>query len=111
MSLPKPTLMTLGELIPQLGSNHPDEVTATVAAICRTLHGAGADLHDLCDALGADWAPEWRNQVLFCRRRWDLLSERERSLIESLERWRGTPTDKQLAFLRNVFTRITRLAP
>jgi len=36
-------------------------------------------------------------------------SERERSLIESLERWRGTPTDKQLAFLRNVFTRITRL--
>jgi len=68
MSLPKPTLTTLGKLIPRLGSNHPGEVTATVAAICRTLHGAGADLHDLRDALGADWAPEWRNQVLFCRR-------------------------------------------
>jgi hypothetical protein len=40
----------------------------------------------------------------------DLLSERERGLIESLERWRGTPNDKQFAFLRNVFTQIIRLA-
>jgi hypothetical protein len=105
MSLAKPTLTILGKLIPRLASNHAGEVIAAAAAICRTLQSAGADLHDLCDTLGAEWAPEWRDQVLFCRRHWELLSERERSLIESPERRRGTPTDKQLAFLR-----VTRLA-
>jgi hypothetical protein len=108
MSLPKPTLTTLGKLIPRLGSIHPDEVTATVAAICRTLHGAGADL--TISLMRSVRIGRQNGSTRFCSRRWDLLSERERSLIESLERWRGTPTDKQLAFLRNVFTRITRLA-
>ena len=108
MALPKTILERLGKLIPRMASNHQGEVIATVAAIRRTLQGAGADLHDLCEALDADWAPEWREQVLLCRRHINLLSERERSLIESLERWRGTPTVKQLVFLKNIFIRISR---
>jgi hypothetical protein len=102
VALPKIVLEKLAKLIPRLASNHPGEVVATVAAIRRTLQNAGADLHDLGEALDADAAPEWRDQVLLCRRNWDLLLDRERGLVESLERWRGTPTAKQLAFLKNV---------
>ena len=108
MALPKIVLEKLAKLIPRLASNHPGEVIATVAAIRRTPENAGSDLHDLCEALDADAASEWRDQVLFCRRNWDLLLDRERGLVESLERWRGTPTAKQLAFLKNVFTRVRR---
>jgi hypothetical protein len=108
VALPKIVLERLAKLIPRLASNHSGEVAATVAAIRRTLQNAGADLHDLCEALDADAAPEWRDQLLLCRRNWNLMSERERSLVESLERWSGTPTVKQLAFLKNIFTRIRR---
>jgi hypothetical protein len=107
--LPKPVLVKLGKLIPRLGSNHTGEVTATVEAIRRTLQNAGADLRDLCEALDVP-APEWREQVLFCRRHWESMSVKERSLIQSLEQWRGMPTVKQLAFLDNVFKRISRHA-
>ena len=37
----------LGKLIPRLASDHEGEVIATVAAIGRTLTGAGLDWHDL----------------------------------------------------------------
>ena len=37
----------LGKLIPRLASEHEGEVIATVAAIGRTLTGAGCDWHDL----------------------------------------------------------------
>ncbi len=37
----------LGKLIPRLASDHDGEVVATVAAIGRTLQGAGLDWHDL----------------------------------------------------------------
>ena len=37
----------LGKLIPRLASDHAGEVTATVAAIGRTLAGVGLDWHDL----------------------------------------------------------------
>ena len=37
----------LGKLIPRLASDHDGEVTATVAAIGRTLTGVGLDWHDL----------------------------------------------------------------
>ncbi len=37
----------LGKLVPRLASDHPGEVAATVAAIGRTLAGAGLDWHDM----------------------------------------------------------------
>ncbi|GEO82596.1 hypothetical protein [Pararhodospirillum oryzae] len=43
----------LQKLLPLLGSDKDGEVLATVAAIRRTLDGAGANLHDLARALAA----------------------------------------------------------
>ena len=42
----------IAKLIPRLASNHDGEVIATVAAIRRTLDGAGLDLHDLAECIG-----------------------------------------------------------
>ena len=42
-----PILDRLGKLVPRLGSDQPAEVAATVAAIGRTLRGAGLDFNDL----------------------------------------------------------------
>ena len=42
-----PIAERIGKLIPRLASDHDGEVTATVAAIGRTLQGAGLDWHDL----------------------------------------------------------------
>lgn len=41
----------IAKLIPRLASNHEGEVIATVAAIRRTLDGAGHDLHDLAECI------------------------------------------------------------
>jgi hypothetical protein len=41
----------LGRLLPQLGSDSPGKMVATVAAIMRTLDRAGLDLHDLAARL------------------------------------------------------------
>jgi hypothetical protein len=61
----------LGKLIPRLASDHDGEVTATVAAISRTLSGAGLDWHDLARRVAepgfddlvtaAPWAPKASN--------------------------------------------------
>lgn len=44
----------LGKLVPRLASEHPGEIVATVAAIGRTLVGAGLDWHDLAARLIAE---------------------------------------------------------
>jgi hypothetical protein len=44
----------------RLASNHNGDV---VAAIRRTLQGAGADLHNLCVVLGTVSVSEWRERV------------------------------------------------
>ena len=54
MSAPfAPVADRLGKLIPRLASDHDGEVTATVAAIGRTLVGAGLDWHDLARRVAA----------------------------------------------------------
>jgi len=107
--LPRATLTMLGKLIPRLGSNHAGEVIATVEAIKRTLAGSGADLHDLCVGLGAaSKAAQWRDEVKLCRRYWEALTIREQGLIESLEGWRGRPTEKQLAWLSKIVERLSK---
>ncbi|QXC50948.1 hypothetical protein KHC17_10455 [Agrobacterium salinitolerans] len=45
--LDRNTIKKLRKLLPMLASDHAGEVTATVAAIMRTLESAGACLHDL----------------------------------------------------------------
>jgi len=52
-SIPAPARNKLGKLIPRLASGHKGERIATVAAIGRTLDGAGLDFHDLASAVNA----------------------------------------------------------
>lgn len=89
----------LCKLIPRLGSNHPGEVVATVAAIGRVLHSADLDWHDL--AMAASQArpkngkDDWRDTLAFCAAHLDRLNGREREFLRSLAHWRGSLTEKQ----------------
>jgi hypothetical protein len=97
----------LGKLIPRLGSRYDGEVVATVRAIQRTLQGAGADLHDLCAAMGAPVLVAWREQVDFCLQHPETLTDREKEFLESMVRWRK-PTEKQAAWLNKIHGRLYR---
>ena len=44
--------LKLRKLLPRLASNYSGEVTATVAAIDRTLRNVGCDWHDLANQIG-----------------------------------------------------------
>jgi len=49
----EPTVIDkLGKLLRLLGSNRDGEILGTVAALQRTLQGAGADWHDLAENIG-----------------------------------------------------------
>jgi hypothetical protein len=66
-------LPRLAKLLPMLASDRPGEVAATAAAINRTLASAGADLHDLADAVAAAGrtpSPQKDRGVLFEHQSW-----------------------------------------
>jgi len=65
MSALRPVAEKLGKLIRRLGSDRDGEVVATVAALRRTLDGAGLDLHDLAQAVTRPAEP-----VVVHRDRW-----------------------------------------
>jgi hypothetical protein len=107
----------LSKLIPLLGSDKPGEVVATASAIGRALRGAGLDWHDLAGRALAEpkivvversaprpAASGWRQQLDFC---FDFgsFNEREGRFLYSLREWRGTPTEKQLAWLDQLYRR------
>lgn len=114
-------------LIPRLASDSDGEVVATVAAIARTLKSNGADLHDLAAALDGsakqgprkttqhqekpneDPARKWREIIEFCKANLEWLSEREQTFVTdmdgNLKKW-GSPTEKQGAWLMNIFTKL-----
>jgi hypothetical protein len=113
----------LRQLLLMLSSNHPGEVAAAAAAIGRTLKAAGTDWHALASGLLTeapqprsqrwrrdndtdDAADRWREMHEFCAERIELLRSREQEFIESLGEWRGRPTDKQLAWLVAIYTRL-----
>lgn len=55
--IPPAIIPKLAKLVPLLGSDQDGEVVATARAICRTLAGAGCDLHALAAALTSKPAP------------------------------------------------------
>jgi DNA-binding transcriptional ArsR family regulator len=112
-----PIAATVAKLIRLLGSDRDGEVVASAHALRRVLAGAGLTLHDLAQAIERPPMPsivpysdhadnDWREMVERCRARWHLLSDRERGLIVSLARWRGEPTNKQLAWLETIHERV-----
>lgn len=108
MSVPATIGPTLAKMLPRLGSSFDGEIVATVKAIERVLKSSGSNWHDLatlvCPPPPASF--DWRREARFCAGNFDRLSRREVDFITSLARWRGPPTDKQIAWLRDIAGRL-----
>ncbi|MEZ2220510.1 hypothetical protein [Rhizobium sp. RCC_161_2] len=63
--LDRNTIKRLRKLLPMLTSDQPGEVTATMAAILRTLSGAEASMHDLVAALGEPQEPRVIKRIVY----------------------------------------------
>jgi hypothetical protein len=106
----------LGKLIRLLSSNQPGEVAAAAAAIVRHLQVAGKDIHEFADAAERGLqTPDndkqqqpWRELRAWCADRSEFLSERELEFVQSLARWRGYPTPKQMDWLHVIEQNIKR---
>jgi hypothetical protein len=97
-------LERLIKLLGMLGSAHDGERAA-----------AGLKAHEFIRRLGLTWCillaapqtpppkPGWRDKLAACRANQHSLSDREQAFLRSLARWRGTPTEKQLAWLEHIY--------
>jgi hypothetical protein len=108
-----------------LSTDKDGEAAAALSALRRTLDAGGIDLHQFADGAAASLVPsqepkkpprrsaaspppvDWRGQATLCDRHRDELSTTECGLIDTLLRWRGTPTPKQLDWLLIIHQRIT----
>jgi hypothetical protein len=108
---------TLAKLIRLLSSDRDGEVVASVHAMCRLLASIGLSLHDLADAIELpaqtsqhdDDADDWRVMAKACAQCRHLLSDRERSFVATMVRWRGKPSRKQRD-LEAIYDRIREAA-
>jgi hypothetical protein len=97
-------LAHLTKLLGMLGSDHAGERAA-----------AGLKAHEFVRRHGLTWGdvllatPEtpaklgWRDKLTACTAHQHCLNSRERAFVLSLARWRGTPTEKQLAWLDRIY--------
>jgi hypothetical protein len=105
-----------------LSTDRDGEAAAALSALKRTLDAGGIDLHQFADGAAASLVPsaepprrsrerappvDWRAQATLCDRHRNALSTTECGLIDTLLRWRGTPTAKQLDWLLIIHQRIT----
>jgi hypothetical protein len=121
-------------LLVALSSDQPGEVMAALGKVKSVLVKAGLDIHWLADTATAtsslpftsifDRPPrqrtypppmvEWREMLELCSTEGRLhLSRREKEFVESLlEQWatreQWHPTDRQLQWLGDIYTRLTR---
>jgi len=109
----------LAKLIRLLSSDRDGEVVASVHAMRRLLAGSGLSLHDLADAIELpvrasqhddDDADDWHVMAMACAQCRYLLSERERSFVTTMVRWRGRPSRKQRDWLEAIYDRIREAA-
>jgi hypothetical protein len=104
MQLAPDALERLIKLLGMLGSAHDGERAA-----------AGLKAHELIRRHGLTWsdilaAPQtspqklgWRDKLAACTAQQRCLSSREQKFVRSLAHWRGTPTEKQLAWLEHIY--------
>ena len=126
----KPSLVAVApkliKLIPLLSSDKPGEVVATADAIRRTLQSVGADFHDLARALVVLPAPREMRRVREPESWLDLidacldfelefesagLTARDIDFLEDMRSWvrrRKEPSEKQAAWLRGCWDKVTR---
>jgi hypothetical protein len=100
LALAPEALDRLVKLLGMLGSAHDGEIA-----------NAGRKAHALVRQHGMTWADlltparavHWRAKVHACFDHLHVLNEREREFVYTLVNWRGTPTDKQLAWLNRIY--------
>jgi hypothetical protein len=92
----------LAKLLGMLGSDHAGEVA-----------NAGRKANAFIRRLGLSWSDvlycppdSWLQMAADCRRHEGLLNERERDFLHNLSRLRRPPSDKQLAWLENIYARL-----
>jgi hypothetical protein len=136
MTIPPAIRPALAKLIRLMASDNDCEALAAVRALARTLRGAGADLHDFAALVETpptapsdharpncndrfddqfvddddDDDESWRSMRDACAAHIERFTIREQQLLQTLQHWRGTPTEKQLNWLRALFTRVRRAA-
>jgi hypothetical protein len=68
--------------------------------------------HALVKQLGLQWSdviiapPEWQHMALVCGTHGRLLSDKEREFLHNISRLRRQPTDRQLAWLEDIYKRV-----
>jgi hypothetical protein len=117
----------IAKMLPRLASDFDGEVVATVRAVERTLKSAGKDWHDLSAHITAPpieihlpsqrqekrrysskqpQPHDWRATARFCAALPDKMSARELDFIVSMAQWTRNPTDRQLAWLTQIASRL-----
>jgi hypothetical protein len=103
-----------------LGSAHDGERATAAAKADALVRAAGLTWSDVIappiipdarrDRMRAAADSAWRRMVHFCHNRRRCLTERERAFVETMTTWRADPTDRQVEWLIDVYSRICREA-
>jgi hypothetical protein len=129
MKLAPATRSALAKLIRLLSSDVDGEALGAVRAPGRALRSAGADFHDLANIVetsstapsasdrpdhfdGDDGETElpWQSMVDVCTGELERFTFKEQQFLHTMQRWRGTPTEKQLNWLNALFERVRAAA-
>ena len=111
ISLPSTSADRLTQLVLMLSSAHDGEVVNAARAIGRLLDTERVDWHMLANGICQPRPPppddhysnsHWRSAAEFCARHPDLLNDWQQGFIDSMLKWRWTPTQKQLDVLENL---------
>jgi hypothetical protein len=89
-----------------LGSAHDGERAAAGLKAHELIRRHNLTWSDILLTAPAPASPPklgWRDKLTACAAHQHCLNSRERAFVLSLERWRGTPTEKQLAWLDRIY--------
>jgi hypothetical protein len=114
----------IAKLLRLFASDKPGEVAASAQALRRVLGSANLDLHDLANVVefsARREAPQVasataddddaREMIKRCCERSELLSAKERAFVHSMAKWRGRPTEPQMAWLSFLYERCRQETP
>lgn len=102
-------------------ADHDGEALGALTALKRSLASVGLDAHYLVDAfergaaqvapsISPDVGGDDRSVVWFAWHRRDRPSMKEAAFIESLTRWRGTISERQRVWLRDICDKLAEVA-
>src|SRR5262245_45675059 len=128
MKLTLAARLAIAKLVRLLASDRDGEVVAAARALGRTLKTSGYDFHDLARALAlevppsttpndgrtrtgfradpVETEPSWEQMVDACIDEPERFTAREQEFLESMQSWRGEPTEKQFSWLSALYRRV-----